>query len=50
MSKNRFYREDYPTFKKKYSLLCDFCEFKINKFGELENKSYISKIIITESK
>lgn len=35
-------------FKQKYFLFCRESEFKVNKFGSLEKKSYICRIIITE--
>ena len=41
----KFIKKDY---KLKYRLLCNKCEISIKKFGELENKSYISQILITE--
>ena len=41
----KFIKKDY---KLKYRLLCNKCEISIKKFGELENKSYISQILITD--
>ena len=41
----KFIKKDY---KLKYRLLCNKCEISIKKFGELENKPYICRIIIKE--
>ena len=43
MNKEQFYREDYSTFKPKYYLFCHEKEFKIEKFGNLNNNNYICK-------
>lgn len=31
---NRFHREDIETFKKKFLLVCNTCEFKLVKYQE----------------
>jgi len=45
-TKGYFLREDLATYKPKFKMLCDVCEFKINKFGNMENKSHICRIKI----
>ncbi len=32
-------------YKSKIKLYCPFNEFKINKFAQMENKSYVCKVI-----
>ena len=52
--KNReyFLREDLDTFKRKFKAVCREKEFKkenfIEKFGNLNDNSYICRIIIKE--
>lgn len=37
-----------PTYKSKIKLYCPFSEFKVNKFADVKNNSYIRRIIIKE--
>ena len=41
----KFLKKDFTN---KYRLLCPFSEFKVEKFGNLNNNSYIYRIIIKE--
>lgn len=46
--KEYFYRDDFKTYKKKFLKVCNSSEFSINKFSELNNKTYISRIEIKD--
>ena len=47
-----FLREDLPTYKRKFKLVCREKEFEIEKYNKSlaqdKNNSYISRIIIKE--
>lgn len=49
-NKEYFYRDDIATYKPKFLLLCKKCEFKVNRFAQMEQKPYICRIIIKEIK
>jgi len=50
MNKEHLYRKDINTYKSKYFLYCNFCraEKEVKRFGELDLKSYISRIKIED--
>ena len=48
MNKEQFYRKDFETFKPKYYLFCNNCNFSINKFADINKKDYICRIKIQE--
>lgn len=47
-TKEYFLREDLAIYKPKFKMSCDACEFKIEKFAQVNNKPYLCRIIITE--
>lgn len=47
-NKEYFYRDDLATYKPKFIALCNKCEFKLNKFAQIKDNEYISRIIIKE--
>jgi C4-type Zn-finger protein len=47
-TKEYFLREDLATYKPKFKMLCDVCEFKLEKFESYVKKPYICRIIITD--
>jgi len=47
-TKEYFLREDLATYKPKFKMLCAICEFKIEKFAQVNNKPYICRIKLIE--
>lgn len=47
-TKEYFLREDLATYKPKFKMLCDVCEFKVEKFAQVNDKPYIYRIKIQE--